>query len=107
MTSLYAQVYQDWQTDPLAFWAKAGVAIDWIKPWDTVFDPDSGPYGRWYAGAECNTCYNAVDRHVLAGRGDQDALIHDSAITGTVRKISYSDLQAEIEALASVLVDKG
>lgn len=107
MTSLYAQVYQDWQTDPLAFWAKAGVAIDWIKPWDTVFDPDSGPYGRWYAGAECNTCYNAVDRHVLAGRGDQDALIHDSAITGTVRKISYSDLQAEIEALASVLVDNG
>ncbi len=74
----------------MAFWAHAAVAIDWIKPWDKVFDPDDGPYGRWYAGAECNTCYNAVDRHVQHGRADQLALIHDSAVTGTQRKITYA-----------------
>ena len=107
MTSRYKEVYQDWQANPEAFWAHAAVAIDWIKPWDKVFDPNDGPYGRWYAGAECNTCYNAVDRHVEHGRADQLALIHDSAVTGTQRKITYAQLLDEINALAAVLTDKG
>ena len=107
MTSRYKEVYQDWQSDPLAFWAHAAVAIDWIQPWDKVFDPDAGPYGRWYAGAECNTCYNAVDRHVEHGRGEQLALIHDSAVTGTQHKITYAELLNNINALAAVLTDKG
>ena len=50
------------------FGPKAAEAIDWIKPWDKVFDADAGVYGRWFAGAECNTCFNAVDRHVEGGR---------------------------------------
>ncbi|MGH6859152.1 MAG: propionyl-CoA synthetase [Phyllobacterium sp.] len=107
MTSRYAHIYREWQADPLGFWARQAAAIDWLEPWDKVFDPDSGPYGRWYAGAECNTCDNAVDRHVRQGRGAQAALIHDSAITGTKRTISYAELQAETEALAAVLLDKG
>jgi propionyl-CoA synthetase len=107
MTSRYKEVYQDWQSDPEAFWAHAAVAIDWIKPWDRVFDADEGPYGRWYAGAECNTCYNAVDRHIQNGRADQIALIHDSAVTGTQRKITYAELLRDINALAAVLTDKG
>jgi propionyl-CoA synthetase len=107
MKSRYKEVYQDWQSDPEAFWAHAAVAIDWIKPWDNVFDADEGPYGRWYAGAECNTCYNAVDRHVQNGRADQVALIHDSAVTGTQRKITYAELLNDINALAGVLTDKG
>ena len=57
------------------------------KPWDKIFDADAGVYGRWFSGAECNTCFNAVDRHVAGGRADQLALIHDSAITGTVAEI--------------------
>ena len=107
MTSRYNEIYQEWQADPEAFWAHAAVAIDWIRPWEKVFDPDDGPYGRWYAGAECNTCYNAVDRHVAQGRGDQLALIHDSAVTGTQRKITYAELLSDINALAAVLTDKG
>ncbi|MBZ9603565.1 propionyl-CoA synthetase [Phyllobacterium chamaecytisi] len=107
MTSRYHEIYQEWQADPEAFWAHAAVAIDWIRPWEKVFDPDGGPYGRWYVGAECNTCYNAVDRHVAQGRGDQLALIHDSAVTGTQRKITYAELLSDINALAAVLTDKG
>ncbi|UXN65113.1 propionyl-CoA synthetase [Phyllobacterium sp. A18/5-2] len=107
MTSRYNEVYQEWQADPMAFWAHAAVAIDWSKPWDKVFDADDGPYGRWYAGAECNTCHNAVDRHVQNGRADQVALIYDSAVTGTQRKITYAELLSDINALAAVLTDKG
>ncbi|MCX8293059.1 propionyl-CoA synthetase [Phyllobacterium sp. 0TCS1.6A] len=107
MTSKYSEVYREWQADPMAFWAKAAQAIDWFRPWETIFDANTGPYGRWFPGAECNTCHNAVDRHVERGRGDQPALIHDSAITGTNRTITYSQLLSEVEALAAVLIDKG
>jgi propionyl-CoA synthetase len=107
MASNYHKVYADWKNDPEGFWAKAAEAIDWFKPWDKVFDPSSGVYGRWFSGAECNTCHNAVDRHVESGRADQLALIHDSAITGTVATFTYAELKAEVVALAAVLADQG
>ena len=59
------------------------------------------------SGAECNTCFNAVDRHVAGGRADQVALIHDSAITGTIAKFTYAELKREVVALASVLKNQG
>ncbi|WP_127521087.1 propionyl-CoA synthetase [Mesorhizobium sp. Z1-4] len=107
MPTRYSQVYAAWKADPEAFWAEAAREIDWSKPWDKVFDPDQGVYGRWFAGAQCNTCYNAVDRHVETGRADQLALIHDSPITGTQRKFTYAELKREVEALAAVLQDNG
>ena len=57
--------------DPEGFWAEAAADIDWFQPWDKVFDASAGVYGRWFAGAACNTCHNAVDRHVDGGRADQ------------------------------------
>ena len=42
---------------------------------ERIFDPASGPYGHWFPDARLNTCHNAVDRHVAAGRGDQPAII--------------------------------
>ncbi|MCB1454014.1 MAG: AMP-binding protein, partial [Rhizobiaceae bacterium] len=107
MSSRYTQVYAAWKSDPEEFWAQAAGEIDWSKPWDKVFDPDQGVYGRWFVGAECNTCHNAVDRHVEGGRADQLALIHDSPITGTQRKFTYAELKREVTALAAVLQDNG
>jgi propionyl-CoA synthetase len=107
MASRYREVYDAWKRDPDAFWNEAANAIDWDRPHDRVFDPDAGVYGRWFPGALCNTCYNAVDRHVLNGRADQLALIHDSAVAGTVRRFTYAELQREIVALASVLKNQG
>ena len=107
MASRYHDVYAGWKRDPEAFWAEAARDIDWIKPWDRVFDTEAGVYGRWFAGAECNTCYNALDRHVAKGRGSQLALIHDSAVTGTQRKFTYAELKADVVALAAVLIDLG
>ncbi|RJG43630.1 propionyl-CoA synthetase [Mesorhizobium sp. DCY119] len=107
MRSRYHEVYESWQKDPEAFWAEAARDIDWVKPWDEVFDADAGVYGRWFAGAECNTCFNAVDRHVAGGRAGQLALIYDSPITGTQKKFTYAELLAEVTALAAVLQDQG
>ncbi|TIP34476.1 MAG: propionyl-CoA synthetase, partial [Mesorhizobium sp.] len=107
MASRYHEVYEGWKRDPIAFWAEAAKAIDWYSPAEKVFDPAAGVYGRWFTGATCNTCFNAIDRHVAGGRADQLALIHDSAITGTIRKFTYAELKREVVALASVLKNRG
>jgi propionyl-CoA synthetase len=107
MNSRYHEVYEGWKRDAEGFWAEAAREIDWFKPWDRVFDQDAGIYGRWFTGATCNTCHNAIDRHVDGGRADQIALIHDSPITGTQRKFTYRELKTEVEALAAVLQDRG
>ncbi|KIC45857.1 propionyl-CoA synthetase [Ruegeria sp. ANG-S4] len=99
----YADAYASWQADPEAFWGKAAEQIDWFKPAEKVFDPEMGVYGRWFAGATCNTCWNCVDRHVEAGNGERTALIYDSPVTDTVQAFSFSELQAEVGALASVM----
>ena len=74
--SRYGEVYSAWKADREGFWERAAGAIDWSRKWDKVFDPGAGVYGRWFVGAECNVCYNALDRHVAGGRADQIALIH-------------------------------
>ena len=63
-TSRYPEIYARWQRDPTGFWGEAADAIDWIEKPKTVFDPNAGVYGRWFPDGVCNTCYNAVDRHV-------------------------------------------
>ncbi|MDB5593392.1 MAG: Acetyl-coenzyme synthetase [Hyphomicrobiales bacterium] len=107
MPSSYAQVYAAWQKDPSAFWAEAAKAIDWVEPPRQIFDESQGPYGRWFPDATCNTCYNAIDRHVANGRADQVAIIYDSPVTDTKRTLTYADLLAEVSALAVVLQDFG
>ena len=106
MTS-YTEVFEGWKRDPEGFWAGAAEAIDWVEPWDKVFDADAGTYGRWFTGATCNTCYNAVDRHVANGRGRQPAILYDSPITGKKQSLTYSDLLREVQALAAVMLDNG
>src|SRR5512144_3370637 len=106
-TSRYREVYARWQRDPQGFWGEAAQAIDWIEPPKQVFDPDSGIYGRWFAGGVCNTCWNAVDRHVMQGRGEQTAIIYDSPLAGQQRTISYYRLQVETQVLAAILRNLG
>ncbi len=107
MSAQYKDVYNSWKQDPEGFWGEAAKAVDWFKPADKVFDADLDVYGRWFAGAECNTCYNAVDRHADGERGDQDAIIYDSPITGSNAKFTYRDVKAQVQALAAVLQDQG
>jgi len=105
--SRYHETYQHWREDPIGFWAKAAEEIDWARPWDRVFNRDAGIYGRWFEGAQCNTCYNCLDRHVEGGRGEQAALIYDSPITNSKRVLTYSTLLDEVSVLAGALKAKG
>ena len=105
--SRYHEVYARWQRDPQGFWGEAAQAIDWMEPPRQVFDPDAGVYGRWFAGGVCNTCWNAVDRHVMQGRGEQPAIIYDSPLAGQKRTISYYRLQVETQVLAAILRNFG
>ncbi|CAN5416038.1 propionyl-CoA synthetase [soil metagenome] len=104
--SRYHDVYAAWEADPLAFWADAAAAIDWEKPFDKVFDRVDG-LDRWFVGAECNTCWNVLDRHVASGRGAQAALIYDSPVTGTQKTFTYKALRDEVAILAGMLEDMG
>jgi len=103
----YNDVYASWQNDPEAFWLDAAKAIDWDEaPVKALTDKGEGLY-EWFADAKVNTCYNAVDRHVENGRGDQVAIIHDSPITGSISKITYHELQNRVASLAGALRAKG
>ncbi|MEO1249495.1 MAG: propionyl-CoA synthetase [Pseudomonadota bacterium] len=103
----YADVFAAWKADPEAFWLDAAEAADWQKKPTQALDASAAPAYRWFADAQCNTCYNAVDRHVEAGRGDQAAIIHDSPVTDSKTVISYADLQDKVSRLAGVLAARG
>ncbi len=106
-SSRYHEVYARWQRDPERFWAQAAADLDWFEPPKAVFDPKAGIYGRWFPGGVCNTCFNAVDRQVDAGRGEQAAIVYDSPLAGARRVITYHRLLTETQVLAAILRDLG
>ena len=106
-TSRYHEVYARWQRDPTAFWAEAAREVDWYEAPKTVFDPNAGVYGRWFTDGVVNTCWNAVDRHVMRGRAAQPALVYDSPLAGTKRVIAYDRLWTEVQLLGAILRDFG
>jgi propionyl-CoA synthetase len=89
----YAKVDAAAQADPQGFWAGIAEGIDWTRRWDRVIDDTRKPFYRWFAGGELNTCYNCVDRHVERGRAEQAALVYDSPLAGTRRKITFRELR--------------
>ncbi len=103
----YAQVYAGWQTDPEDFWMQAARAIDWDVAPTRALNADRAPFYTWFADARVNTCWNAVDRHVAAGRADQAAIIYDSPMTGTCETITFAELQTRVARLAGALTARG
>lgn len=103
----YSEVYKSWQDDPETFWLTAAKEVDWMKAPVRALDDSDAPLYRWFPDASTNTCWNAVDRHVAAGRGDQVAIIHDSPITQSRREITYAQLQQRVASLAGALKAKG
>ncbi|MGB0912881.1 MAG: propionate-CoA ligase PrpE [Phaeobacter italicus] len=103
----YSEVYESWKANPEQFWMEAAKAISWDSaPTKALTDKGDGLY-EWFADAKVNTCYNAVDRHVEQGRGEQTAIIYDSPITQTKREISYVELRNRVATLAGALRAKG
>ena len=102
----YDSVREQWLAGPEEFWAKAAEGIDWTGRWREVLDRGS-PAGRWFPGAELNTCYNALDRHADSGVADRTALIYDSAMTGAVRRFTYAELRDHVAELAGAMQAAG
>ncbi len=107
MTSRQIEEHRRSLADPEGFWREAAAAIDWERRWDTILDDSNAPFYRWFRGGRLNTCWNALDRHVENGRGDQCALIYDSPMTGTVKRFSYRALRDEVAKLAGALQSLG
>jgi len=93
--------------NPEEFWAEAAKNITWYKECDKVLDSSKPPFYRWFVGGKMNTCYNAVDRHVENGRGDQTAIIYDSPVTNTIKHITYKELQEKVSTFAGGLASLG
>ncbi len=103
----YRATYEAWKADPESWWLEQAQAIDWDEaPTQALFDRGDHLY-EWFADAKVNTCYNAVDRHVENGRGDQAAILYDSPITHTKHTITYAELQTRVASLAGALAAKG
>ena len=107
----YAAAYERSISDPAGFWGEAAKGIDWIRFPERVLDDDAKPFYRWFRGGVLNTAYNALDRHVIAGRGDQPAIHYDSPVTDSKRTLTYAELLDQVARFAGVLrslgVEKG
>jgi propionyl-CoA synthetase len=109
--SEYAEHYRRSLEDREGFWLEAADAVEWTRPPTQALDASGAPLYRWFPDGELNTSTNALDRHVRDGRGDQPALVWDSAMTDTKRTYTYRQLRDEVArfagALRSLGVDKG
>ncbi len=103
----YQETYDHSMNDPQDFWAQAAADIDWQRPWNKVLDDSNAPFYQWFPGAELNTCYNALDRHIDNGRAEQTALIYDSPVTSTKQNFSFRELRDEVAVLAGALTNMG
>ena len=110
-TGAYAAAYEQSISDPNAFWGEAASAIEWITPPTTVLDDSNPPFYRWFTGGTLNTCFNALDRHVRDGRGEQVAVYYHSPVTDTKTSLTYAELLDQVArfagALAGLGVEKG
>ncbi|MCD6485883.1 MAG: propionyl-CoA synthetase [Syntrophobacterales bacterium] len=107
MTVDYSEIYERSINHPEEFWGEAAEAVQWEKKWDKVLDDSNKPSYKWFVGGKLNTCYNALDYHVQNGRGNQTAIIYDSPVTDTVKKITYSELLESVSMFAGVLRNLG
>ncbi|MDC1281007.1 propionyl-CoA synthetase [bacterium] len=103
----YKDIYESWKKNPLQFWDQQSNDIDWIIKPKKILDDENVPFYKWFPDGVLNTCFNAIDRHVIDGRGEQDAIIYDSPITNVKQKISYSQLLFRVSQFSGALRKQG
>jgi acetyl-CoA synthetase len=100
-----AGIYDLAESDRLAFWESQAKELTWEKPWDSVLEWKA-PYAKWFVGGKLNASFNALDRHVLAGRGDRVALFFEGE-PGDTRAITYAELLVDVKKAANALIEIG
>uniref|UniRef100_A0A8U7N197 Acyl-CoA synthetase short-chain family member 3, mitochondrial n=1 Tax=Corvus moneduloides TaxID=1196302 RepID=A0A8U7N197_CORMO len=103
----YEEVFRSCLAEPEKVWGEVAEQIQWYKPWVRTLERGSLGSASWFVGGELNICYNAVDRHVENGQGDQIAIIYDSPVTNTKEKITYKELLEQVSKLADVMIKHG
>ena len=91
MTSKYLEIYQRSIKDTEGFWSDVAKDIFWYKKPSKILNSDNPPFYKWFEDGTTNTCYNAVDLHVKNGKGKKTAIIYDSPITNSKKKITYDE----------------
>jgi propionyl-CoA synthetase len=107
MSSSYSAVHRQSIENPEQFWGDIGEKLHWYTKWDKVLDDSNPPFYRWFTGGITNTCYNALDRHVDEGRGNETAVIYDSPVTGTIEKYTYREFRDRVALFAGALKARG
>ncbi len=103
----YRETFEASLADPEAFWSAQAGLVDWFTAPRRALDDSRPPFYRWYPGGVLNTCYNALDRHVVGGRADQAALIYDSPVTGVKQTFTYAELLEQVAAFGGALRQLG
>ena len=103
----YQEAYQTAINNPEKIWGEAAKEIHWFKPYEKVFDDSKQPFYQWFKGGQMNTCYNALDCHANNGLANHAAIIYDSPVTNTIKKITYRELLDDVSRLAGVLSSQG
>jgi len=100
-----AALYDEAAADRLGFWAKQAEFLAWDKKWDQVLDWQP-PFAKWFIGGKLNACYNALDRHVLEGRGDRVAFYFEGE-PGDSRSITYAQMLTDVKKATNALIELG
>lgn len=103
----YEKVHKEALSDPIGFWSREAEHLTWDIPSKNILDETKAPFYEWFKDGKLNMCYNAVDRHIDEGRGDDIALIYDSPVTDRKDTFTFSQLREKIATLAGVLVNLG
>ncbi|OSM44117.1 acetate--CoA ligase [Nesterenkonia sp. PF2B19] len=102
-----ADRYDKAAADRLGYWAdQARSVLSWDTDFTETLDWSEAPFAKWFVGGEVNAAYNAVDRHVEAGRGDRVA-IHFEGEPGDSRSITYAELKDDVARAANAFESLG
>ena len=107
MATKYQEIYQKSIKDAEGFWSEVANDVFWYKKPTKILNSDNPPFYKWFQDGTTNTCYNAVDLHVKNGNGDKVAIIYDSPITNSQKKITYTQLKDQVSIFAGALVNQG
>jgi len=107
MATKYQEIYQRSLKDAKGFWSEVANDIFWYKKPTKILNSDNPPFYKWFQDGTTNTCYNAVDLHVKNGNGEKIAIIYDSPITNSQKKITYAQLKEQVSIFAGALVNQG
>ena len=100
-----SDVYQEADSDRLAFWEKQANRLDWHQKWNQVVDWQI-PFAKWFVGGKLNASYNCLDRHVKAGLGDRVAFYFEGE-PGDTARITYKQLLDQVCQAANALKELG